>query len=411
MTKVAIIGGGAAGCFAAIHVKRFAPQAEVTVYEGGIKLLAKVAITGGGRCNLTNSFRRVRSVEEVYPRGARLLKRLLKEFSPQDTYEWFEREGVKLVTQEDECVFPQSQDAMEIVNTLIDRMREAGVRIKCGHRVRLLERDGDSGFTLRFADERLRNARADVALVTTGGSPKSAGLSFLAPLSLEVVTPVPSLFSLCLPRQDITQMMGTVVEDACVSIVGTKWRASGALLITHWGMSGPAVLRLSSYAARWLSEHNYAADLSVNWLGTMTEGGVRTLVDAYVSRHPQKLMVNVYPEQLNRRLWTFLLAKTGARQDRRWGELGGKSRNRLVAMLTNDTYAVAGKNRFKDEFVTCGGVALSNINPSTMECKTCGGLYFAGEVLDVDAVTGGFNLQAAWTMARVAAKAISEKKG
>lgn len=413
--QIAIIGGGAAGCFAAIEIKRHMPQARVTVYESGKKLLAKVAVTGGGRCNLTNSFRNVKSAETVYPRGARLMKRLLREFSHKDAYRWFEKEGVKLVTQDDDCVFPASQDAMEIVHTLERLMRDNGVNVKTSHRVSRIIADGnddskngnESGFTLHFTGNTERREHADKVLVTSGGSPRRNGMAFLDGIDLEIVEPVPSLFSLCIPKSDITRLTGTVVNDVSVAITGTKLRTSGPLLITHWGMSGPAILRLSSYAARMLHDNGYKARLSVNWLGGMTESEVNDVLHELSANNERKQIQNIYPQQLNSKLWLHLLGQSSLRPDMRWGELGSKGRNKLVSALTGDIYYADGKNRFKEEFVTCGGVALGNINPSTLECRNCKNLYFAGEVLDVDAVTGGFNLQAAWTMAYVVAKAMT----
>lgn len=408
---IAVIGGGAAGCFASIEIKRRMPDARVTVYESGRKVLAKVAVTGGGRCNLTNSFAGVRSIESVYPRGARLMKRLLREFGSADVCRWFENEGVRLVTQDDQCVFPASQDAMEIVDTLKRLMRKEGVTVRTEHRVRKLERMDTSGitagitgrFNIVFTDESKKTACADIVIVATGGCSKRSGLDILEDFNLDIEEPVPSLFSLCLPGQDVTKLTGTVVNDVCVGLAGTKIRASGPLLITHWGMSGPAILRLSSYAARLLHDNGYKGRLTVNWFGSSNEAEVACVVRDIAAANGGKQLSSAYPDRLNSRLWLHILKQSGLRSDMRWGELGSKGLNKLVSTLTCDMYDIDGKNRFKDEFVTCGGVALSNINPKNLECKTCPGLYFAGEVLDVDAVTGGFNLQAAWTMAHVIA--------
>ncbi|MDO4161259.1 MAG: aminoacetone oxidase family FAD-binding enzyme [Prevotellaceae bacterium] len=409
--RVAIIGGGAAGCFAAISVKRRCPEAEVTVYESDEKLLSKVAVTGGGRCNLTNSFAKVKSIESVYPRGARLMKRLLMQFSHEDTFRWFESEGVRLVVQEDCCVFPKSQNAMEIVDTLVSLMRGLGVCVKTGHRLRRLVRadegngsvGSEGNFKLVFSENGDYCRHADKVLVAMGGIPKLKGFSFLDGIGLEIVSPVPSLFGLCLPNQAITEMTGTVVNDVSVSIRGTKLRAEGPLLITHWGMSGPAILRLSSYGARFLAESEYKADIAVNWFGESSESEVAEQLARLSSANLQKQLSSVYPNRFNSRLWQHLLQRCGLRPEQRWAELGSKSRNKMVATMTNDIYHVDGKNRFKEEFVTCGGVSLRSVSQSTLEAKACPGLYFAGEVLDVDAVTGGFNLQAAWTMGEVAA--------
>lgn len=408
---IAVIGGGAAGCFASIEIKRRMPDARVTVYESGRKVLAKVAVTGGGRCNLTNSFAGVRSIESVYPRGARLMKRLLREFGSADVCRWFENEGVRLVTQDDQCVFPASQDAMEIVDTLKRLMRKEGVTVRTEHRVRKIERMDTSGvtagitgrFNIVFTDESKKTACADIVIVATGGCSKRSGLDILEDFNLDIEEPMPSLFSLCLPGQDVTKLTGTVVNDVCVGLAGTKIRASGPLLITHWGMSGPAILRLSSYAARLLHDNGYKGRLAVNWFGSSNEAEVTCVVRDIAAANGGKQLSSAYPDRLNSRLWLHILKQSGLRSDMRWGELGSKGLNKLVSTLTCDMYDIDGKNRFKDEFVTCGGVALSNINPKNLECKTCPGLYFAGEVLDVDAVTGGFNLQAAWTMAHVIA--------
>ncbi len=422
--NIAIIGGGAAGCFAAINIKRNYPEARVTVIESGRKLLAKVAITGGGRCNLTNSFRDIRSIAAAYPRGEKLMKRLLREFSHDDTMAWFEREGVRLVTQDDQCVFPKSQDAMEIVGTLTSLMRRLGVEVRTSCRVVKIEASlsGYEVATLSGSND-LKTSKPynlktsepvspsadygglqlifDRVIVTTGGSPKLSGLDMLAPLNLDIVTPVPSLFSICLPNHPITELTGTVVEHASATLVGTKLRAEGPLLITHWGMSGPAILKLSSYAARQLHDSGYKARISVNWLGDANEGEAMETIMELAIKNPAKQLASVYPQQFNSRLWTYLIKQSSLNPSQRWSELAKKSFNKLVNTLVNDQYLMDGKNRFKEEFVTCGGVALSNINPKTMECRNHPGLYFAGEVLDVDAITGGFNLQAAWSMAWV----------
>lgn len=412
---IAIIGGGAAGCFAAINIKKRMPRARVAIYESGQRLLAKVAVTGGGRCNLTNSFRDVRSMEEVYPRGARLMKRQMMEFGHNDTCKWFESEGVRLMTQDDQCVFPVSQDAMEIVGTLARLISRHGIAVKTGHRAARIEKDGADrtdggcGKNFRISFSNGSEAAADIVVVTTGGSPRPGGLGFLSGLGLETIRPVPSLFSFCLPSHDITELTGTVVNHTTVGITGTKLRTSGALLITHWGMSGPAILKLSAHAARLLDENNYKAGLTVNWLGEKNEAETQKMVDRMAVGHPHKQLANVYPEALNSRLWMNILRQCGLKNEQRWSELGRKGINKIAATLTNNTYKIEGKNRFKDEFVTCGGVALGNVSPSTLECRRHPGLYFGGEVLDVDAVTGGFNLQAAWTMGHVVARAISEK--
>lgn len=387
--KIAVIGGGAAGCFCAIGLKRRLPDADVTIYEAGPKLLAKVAVTGGGRCNLTNSFRGVERLGEVYPRGEQLMRRALRVFSHEDTIRWFEAEGVRLVVQEDQCVFPASQDAMQIVRTLERCLREVGVRVCCNTRV-----------------ERVDDLQADKIVVTVGGMSREK-LAQLLPEGIELTDTVPSLFTLKIPDAGLRALMGTVVEQAALSLAGTRFRAAGTLLLTDWGVSGPATLRLSSYAARHLAENGYAGTLLINWLDA-AEADAREWIAATASANAKKQAASTPPDGITARLWRHLLGRAGLREDLRWAELGGKGAARLAATLTADAYPVAGRARFKEEFVTCGGVALSGININTLESKVRPGLYFAGEALDVDAVTGGFNLQAAWSTAATVVQALGD---
>ena len=397
MKKVAVIGAGAAGCFCAAELRRLRPEVRVDVYESGPKPLAKVAITGGGRCNLTNSFEGVRNLAEAYPRGDRLMKRLLRVFSQEDAWRWFESAGVPLVLQDDHCVFPRSQDAMDIVHALLRRMDGANLLLRTPvHSIQTPDQVGGDGNLLVDGEP------YDAVVVTTGGAPK--GLPMLEGLDLEWVPTVPSLFTFTVRDKGLRSMMGLVV-DAAVSISGTPFKADGPLLITDWGLSGPAVLKLSSYAARHLHDVGYQAPLSVNWL-SLNEAEARKRLQETATAHPQKQVSNTPLGGLQARLWSHLTQRAGLRPDIRWAELGSKGLNRLVATLTQDAYAIAGKTKFREEFVTCGGVALGNLDPSTLESKRHPGLYFAGEVLDIDAVTGGFNLQAAWTTGAVVARSI-----
>ena len=360
--RIAIIGAGAAGSFCAIELKRRLPDAVVDVYEAGREPLAKVAITGGGRCNLTNSFAAITSLKEAYPRGDKLLRRVFTFFDNKSTWDWFENEGVKLVLQDDECVFPASQDAMQIVNLLLTRMRQLGVNIHTKHKI-------DSVKTLM--DE------YDSVVVTTGGCSRQDGFKMFEGLDLELVPPVPSLFTFNLPSSPVRDLMGTVVENAQVSLAGTKFKASGPLLITHWGMSGPAVLKLSSYAARHLAEARYEATLLVNWFGGEDLDTVRSYIQKSAVKNPLKQVVNSHPDHIPSRLWTHLITKSKIREDARWAELGQKGLNRLAETLSNDSYHIQGQRRFKEEFDTCGRVALSNINKKTLECVKHPALYFA----------------------------------
>ena len=389
--KTAIIGGGAAGFFLAIHLKERCPEMEVTIFEKSKRVLAKVEISGGGRCNCTNSFAEVRDLSEVYPRGHRLMKRLMKGFSQEDAYEWFERHGVRLMTQEDQCVFPMSQDSHTIINCFLAEARRYGIEIRTESKIDSL--DQLSGY--------------DFIAVTTGGSPKAEGLRWLSDMGHELESPVPSLFTFQIGDEALHALMGTVVENAVTMIPGTKLRAEGPLLITHWGMSGPAILKLSSYGARLLADQQYLAPLAVNWTNRR-DTEVMAVLDEIIIRSPQKQLKTIAPCGLPSRLWSYLAEKClGERSNGRWGSLNKKELNRLTNILSGgDSYQIAGRAPFKDEFVTCGGIALSAVNPSTLESRHVPHLFFAGEVLDIDGITGGFNFQAAWTTAYTVACAI-----
>ena len=389
--KTAIIGGGAAGFFLGINLKEMCPEMEVTIFEKSKRVLAKVEISGGGRCNCTNSFAEVRDLSEVYPRGHRLMKRLMKGFSQEDAYEWFERHGVRLTTQDDQCVFPMSQDSHTIINCFLTEARRCGIEIRTETKIDSL--DLLSGY--------------DFIAVTTGGSPKAEGLRWLGDMGHELESPVPSLFTFQIADEALHALMGTVVEDVVTMIPGTKLRAQGPLLITHWGMSGPAILKLSSYGARLLADQQYRAPLAVNWTNRR-DTEVMTMLDEIIICSPQKQLKTISPCGLPSRLWTYLAEKClGERANGRWGSLNKKEMNRLVNLLSGgDSYQIAGRAAFKDEFVTCGGIALSAVNPSTLESRHVPHLFFAGEALDIDGITGGFNFQAAWTTAYTVACAI-----
>ncbi len=390
--RTAIIGGGAAGFFLAINLKKMVPEMDVTIFERSHRVLAKVEISGGGRCNCTNSFAEVRDLSEVYPRGHRLMKRLFNVFDYRKAYEWFEQQGVLLVTQEDQCVFPKAQDSHVIINCFLSLARQYQIQIVTGRKIQHLEEVQDY----------------DYVAVTTGGSPKGEGLKWLSDMGHEIVSPVPSLFTVQIQDSSLTALMGTVVEHVSVMIPSTKFRANGPLLITHWGMSGPAILKLSSYAARHLAEQRYRMPLSVNWV-EKTDAEIQAMLYESTARFSAKQLSTLNPFGLPQRLWEYLLVKTLGGRTMRWGELSKKDVNRLVNVLTNDTYQTAGRAPFKDEFVTCGGVSLKSINPSTLESRHVPNLYFAGEVLDIDGITGGFNFQAAWTTAYAVASSIAMK--
>lgn len=398
--EIAIIGGGAAGFMAAITAQKTDPASKVTIFERAQKVLAKVEMTGGGRCNVTNSFATITDIKQAYPRGDKLMKRLMKTFSYEDTYKWFEKHGVPLVTQEDECVFPKAQDAHAVIDCLVRQAHELGITVCCKHRLTDICQKEDGSFELMFENASHRSFHR--VIVTTGGSPHARGLDYLARLGHKIEHPVPSLFTFNITDRSFCNLMGTVTDPVVTAIPGTKMRAEGALLVTHWGMSGPAVLKLSSYAARWLAEHYYKSPLAVSWTGRRTRQEVEEELLQLQTINPRKQLGTLHPLGLPSRLWLYILNKLGLNTAKPWGEIGRKTLNRLVETLVNDQYTIAGKGSFREEFVTCGGVSLQSVNVKTLESKVCPGLFFAGEVLDIDAITGGFNLQAAWTTGVVA---------
>ena len=398
-----IIGGGAAGFFAAVNLKEMKPEMGVTILERGQRVLRKVEVSGGGRCNCTNTFEAIGTfpshggnipdLSAAYPRGHRLLRRLFNHFDHRDAFAWWERHGVPLMVQPDHCVFPASQDSHTIIDCLLGEARRLGVVVRTGQTVASLD----------------ALPATDFILVATGGAPKAASFDWLHALGHEIEPPVPSLFSLSTDDTELKQLMGTVAENAIVQIPGTHLRAQGALLLTHWGMSGPAILRLSSYGARVLHENNYKGSIVVNWPG-VEEGAVRETVVQLAQGHRMRQLAHTAPFGLTQRLWNYLLTKAiGSKSNSRWCDLGKKDLNRIVNVLTSDVIPVTGRAPFHDEFVTCGGVSLKSIHANTLESRTRPNLFFAGEVLDIDGITGGFNFQAAWTTAYVAAKAIAEK--
>lgn len=406
--NIAIIGGGAAGFFLAIHLKQLSPEINVTIFEKSSKVLSKVAISGGGRCNLTNSFKEITDLSKAYPRGDKLMKRAFKVFHHEDTYHWFEEHGVSLVTQEDNCVFPRSQNSQSIIDCFMKLCKEYSIEIKTGHAVKtIIQKEENSTYELTFKDETTRSCNK--VAITTGGSQNIDSFNYIKELGHTIIEPIPSLFTFNIPNDAITELMGIVTENATVSLQGTKLKATGALLITHWGMSGPAVLKLSSYAAKLLKEKNYRFNILVNWTHEPNCDAVIANLNSIIDKNPQKLVSNIRPYDLSSRHWSFLLKKAGIAEDRRWNEVGKKGLNKMMDILYNDQYTVDGRGAFRDEFVTCGGVSLDSIHFHTMESKVCKGVYFAGEVLDIDAITGGFNLQAAWTTARIAALGMTWK--
>lgn len=390
---------------AAIMARRTNPSSKVTIFERAQKVLAKVEITGGGRCNVTNSFAAITDMKQAYPRGYMLMKRLMKTFSHEDTFKWFEKHGVPLVTQEDECVFPKAQDSHAIIDCLVRQANELGVTICCRHRLVDIHKMEDGRLKLEFDNSTQRIFHRTI--ITTGGSPNGLSLHYLERLGHKIEAPIPSLFTFNIKDRAFCDLMGTVVDPVVVAIPGTKLRAQGALLVTHWGVSGPAALKLSSYAARLLAENDYKAPLAISWTDELTRQDVESCLLKFQAANPRKQVANLHPFGLPSRLWLYILSKLGIDAVKPWAEIGRKTLNRMIETLVNDQYTIAGKGAFREEFVTCGGVSLSSVNSKTLESKVCPNLFFAGEVLDIDAITGGFNLQAAWTTGFIAGKSAS----
>lgn len=398
--KVAIIGGGAAGFFSAIAVKENHPDAEISIFEKSNKLLSKVKVSGGGRCNVTNACDSISDLSKAYPRGEKLLKRAFHRFNNKDTMTWFESRGVPLVIQEDDCVFPKSQDSQSIIDCFLNETKRLGISIKTGIGIVSLK-SIESKIELEFTGG-IPSRTFDKVIIATGGSPKRSGLEWLEKLNHKIEEPVPSLFTFNMPDEAIRKLMGIVVENTKVSVQGTKLRSDGPLLITHWGMSGPAILKLSAFGARILSELNYEFSIQVNWVNEQNQSIIFDELSRIALEHENKILSNYRPYDLPDRLWQYLLEKSELTPNKKWSELGNKGLNKLVRFLSNDSYAVKGKTTFKEEFVTCGGVSLESISANTMESKVCKNLYFAGEVMDIDGITGGYNFQAAWTTGFIA---------
>lgn len=399
--KVAVIGGGAAGFFAALSVKEHHPSATVHILEKSTKLLSKVKISGGGRCNVTNAETNIKVLSQAYPRGEKQLKKAFGRFNTRHTIEWFEDRGVPLVSQEDRCIFPQAQDSQVVIDCFLKYSKKAGIKIFTSKGVKSIDQAGQQ-WQLNYIKSDHPSDTYDKIIIATGGSPKRKGLEWLEALGHEVSDPVPSLFTFNMPSESIKSLMGIVVENTITRIPGTKLQGDGPLLITHWGMSGPSILKLSAFGARILNEKNYQFQVAVNWVNIVNTERIKSDLNNIIKSHPLKILANFRPYNLPDRLWEYLIIKSGLPKTKKWNELGKSGLNKLINALSNDLYQVNGKTTFKEEFVTCGGVSLDSINFKTMESRSCPGIYFAGEVMDVDGITGGYNFQAAWTTAWIA---------
>ncbi len=398
--KIAIIGGGAAGFFSAIHAAMANKDNEVTIYEKTTKVLSKVLVSGGGRCNVTHACFENNRLTSNYPRGERQLKSVFSRFSTSDTVAWFESNGVKLKTEEDGRMFPTTDNSETIANCLQKVAQKLKVNIEFETNVSTIQTDITGKFNLLTNKGKIT---ADKVIVTTGGNPKEVGFNWLKEMGHTIVPPVPSLFTFNVPNNPITELTGISVDPVKIKVVDSKYEFSGPLLITHWGFSGPAVLKLSSYAARDLADLDYEFDIQISWVNDKKEDLVRNeLMNLKAANHHKKFRTLFPYTKLSKRLQDNLFAKAEINPEKNWADISKAEINTLVEVLLYDTYHVSGKTTFKEEFVTCGGVSLDDIHFKNMESKRVKGLHFAGEVLDIDGITGGFNFQVAWTTGYVA---------
>jgi predicted Rossmann fold flavoprotein len=401
---IAILGGGAAGFYAAIHCKLFNPEAEVTIIEKSQKLLSKVKVSGGGRCNVTNVESDPVKLARNYPRGERLLSKAFREHNSAHTRSFFDDRGVPLVVQEDGCVFPKSQNSQSIIDCFMSECSRLGIAILTGTHILKFQQNTDFTWSLDTSE---KSFMFDKIILCIGGIPKTEQMKWLEYLGQPMITPCPSLFTFNMPSESVRELMGIVAPLALTRIPGFKHQGYGPLLITHWGMSGPAILMLSAKAARDLFDKDYRFVCHVSWLGITNEDEVRTQILATQRDLLKRKIGGASFQGLSTRLWRYLLEKSTIDAEKPWEQLSSKELNRLVVTLTQDAYQVEGKTTFKEEFVTAGGVDLSHINFRTMESKILPNLFFAGEILDIDGITGGFNFQAAWTTAWLAARGAS----
>lgn len=399
--KIAIIGGGAAGFFAAINCATQYPDYQIVIFEKTNQVLSKVKVSGGGRCNVTHACFQVNQLVKFYPRGEKFLKTVFQNFQVKDTIEWFKARNTPLKTETDGRMFPITDDSQTIIDVFLRECKQLNINILAQTEVvKILPKD-NGGFLLSFKQK--PSVFFDKVILTSGGKPKLENWQWLSDLGLQIEPPVPSLFTFNMPQHPIRELMGLSVPFVKTRVQGTKLEESGPLLITHWGMSGPAILKLSAWGARVLHDLNYNFVLKINWLANEKESQIPILLNQYKQDWKLKQIKNC-PFDLPKRLWQYFLEKLKINPEKRWSEISKIEINRLTEILINDSYEVKGKTTFKEEFVTCGGVSLSEVEAKTMQSKKIKSLYFAGEVLDIDGITGGFNFQAAWSTAYIAAQ-------
>lgn len=403
--NLVVIGGGAAGFFCAVNAARMHPQLKVTLIEKTSKLLSKVRVSGGGRCNLTHALFDVQELSRRYPRGQNFIKKALYQFSATDTIEWFEQRGVRTKREDDGRMFPVSDSSQTIIDCLMQDAARHGVEILMNREVKEVV-TANPGFTLILANNEVMTA--NYLCIATGGYPKSLHFEWLRKLGHAIEEPVPSLFTFNLPRHSITTLMGVTVPHVKAKIEGTRLSEEGPLLITHWGLSGPVILRLSAWGARELHEKNYAFVVHINWLPAFNGQSLKAVFFQHRQSNPSQKLAN-FKTTLPLRLWHYLLEQSGVDGDARWAEFPARVENLLIKNLLDSAFQVEGKTTFKEEFVTAGGVSLNEIDANTMMSKKQRDLYFAGEVMNIDGITGGFNFQHAWSSGFIAAKSICSR--
>ncbi|BAZ42794.1 hypothetical protein NIES4101_87640 [Calothrix sp. NIES-4101] len=407
--RIIVIGGGAAGFFGAIATARINPFAQVIVLEASQQLLTKVRISGGGRCNVTHACFDVKALVQNYPRGNKALIGAFSRFQPQDTVAWFNKHGVQLKTEADGRMFPITDSSETIVDCLLSAAKMAGVKICTGTAVVSVEKNASEFTVVLKSGEKLE---CDRVLIATGSNP--VGYKIAEGFGHTINTPVPSLFTFNIRDESLRELAGVSVNPVKLRLnipEQPQLEQTGALLITHWGMSGPAVLKLSAWGARALHESKYQGNLLVNWLPELKPEEIRDKLLATKAEVPRRSILLHRGIDMPHRLWQYMVARVGINSETRWAEISKKHLNLLIQELSQGQYLVNGKGVFKDEFVTCGGVNLKEVDFKMMESRLVPGLYFAGEVLDIDGVTGGFNFQSAWTTAYLAGLGMASDEG
>ena len=403
MKKVIIIGGGAAGFFTAINAKEMNPELDITILEKGKEVLQKVKISGGGRCNVTHACFEPKELVQFYPRGEKELLGPFHQFMTGDTFEWFENNGIPLKIEKDNRVFPESNSSQTIVDCFLNKTKRLGISVLKNHGVTTIQKQDNSWLVITKEQQFV----CDAVVMAAGSSKKVWELS--KALRHSIISPVPSLFTFNIKDNRIKDLLGISVSNATVQLVDTNLEASGPLLITHWGMSGPAILKLSAFGARVLAEKNYEYQVQVNWLSRPTHKIVNVLLNLKKKHSKKQVIVRSPFEEIPKRLWERFVLATTIKTTFNWADVSHDQIDALANQLTKSVFTAKGKSTFKEEFVTAGGVDLKEINFKNFESKLQNNLFFVGEVLNIDAVTGGFNFQNAWTGGWLCAKALASR--